>query len=329
MKKIILPVINKVDTPQNYILPTSYYSLKVDLVYISAEHNIGLEDILTRIENEVRVEANQTGEKEKEPPAMLIGMVGKPNVGKSSLINKILNDERVIVTPVPGTTRDSIDLEVRRNLQTFILVDNAGIRKLKKVKEETESAAIIRAEKAMQNADVIIFILDLAKFPDQNDLLIARKIEKAAKPVIIAGNKWDLLDPNTDFDSYYRKIKSRFNSLFFAPFVPISAKTGKNVFLLIDKAQAIQQKLRKRFKTSVVNQTIKDILNRKKLLTVENRPFVPKFVSIETQEPFFLKFFCKYNERLKPTDELFLKKRIVEKLDLEGIPVFFKIVTSK
>ena len=335
----VLPVINKVDHPEKFILPTSYYRLKSDFLFISAEHKDGLDELLHRIEDECG-----TNNKDKSKPADVvdvyedkkihktrISIMGKPNVGKSSIINKIINDDYVIVSPIPGTTRDSVDLEVKRKGKPFILVDNAGIRKLKKVKEGTESAAVIRAEKDIRNADIVIFVIDISHKIDQNDLLIAHKLLKAAKPIIIAANKWDRVENKDKMNAQtiISKVRQRFNFLYFAPMILVSAVTGKNIFTLIDKAEAIHNKQNTRIKTSLVNTVIRDILKERKCLTDSNNPFNPKYITIESYQPFFVAFYTSSRYKLKAFHETYLKKRIVEKFELEGIPVFFKIVPGK
>jgi GTPase len=330
IKKInqaVLPLVNKVDKPENYILPSSYYQLKEDFLLISAEHNLDIDILLERIA-QTFLHYHPSSDKSGSA-VMRISIMGKPNVGKSSLINKILKDEQVIVSPIPGTTRDSVDLEVKRKHKRFILVDNAGIRKLQKVKEGTESAAVIRAEKDIRFADIIILVLDISEKIDQNDLLIAHKILKSAKPVIVACNKWDLATHNDGSQKLLPAVKKRFNFLYFAPFVLVSALTGKNVFDLIDRAEAIHLKLEQKIKTPELNTRIQEILTERKFLTLPGRPFNPKYVAIESYRPFFLHFHASSPHRLKPSHETYIKKRIIEVFDLEGIPVFFKIGGKK
>jgi len=326
LHKPLILVINKIDHPEKHLPPSSYYSLKNDLVCISAEHNLGIEELGAAIVKEIGEMAAASANAEELPRLCI---VGKPNVGKSSLANRILNDEKVIVSPVPGTTRDSIDLELRRNNRSFILVDNAGMRKLQKVKEETESAAVIRAEKSILKSDIIIFVIDLARDIDQNDLLIAKKIIQAAKPVIIAGNKWDLVEAKERRDNLLQDIRHKFNSLYFAQFIAVSAKTGKNINELIDRAIAIEQKQKQKIRVAALNKTVQEILKEKNLIDMNNARFAPKFVSIESQRPLFIKFFSKSNAQLKTSDELFLKKRLNRELGLEGIPLFFKTSSRK
>ncbi|MEN8153809.1 MAG: ribosome biogenesis GTPase Der [Acidobacteriota bacterium] len=322
----IIPVMNKVDNPGKFILPDSYYSLKLDFVQISAEHNIGIEDVLEVIDN--KFSDIKTGIIDHEHPVMRISIMGKPNVGKSSIINTILNDEMAIVSPLPGTTRDSVNFEVKRKGKKFVLVDNAGIRKLKKVKESTESAAVIRAEKDLSNADIIIFVIDISKKIDQTDLLLAKKILNSAKPVIIACNKWDLIKEKSDSDNILNKIKRTLHAFYFSPFIIVSAKTGKNIFNLIDTGDQINHILNTKISTSHLNKVIREILNEKKLLTDKNIRFNPKYMSIESYKPFFLHFHS-FSSRLKSFDEKYLKKRVFEKLELTGIPVFFKTSPNK
>jgi GTP-binding protein len=326
LHKEIIPVINKVDRLDNFIPPVSYFELKADYIYVSAEHNLGVEVLLDRITKTLKSSAQAVPELIS---AARISIIGKPNVGKSSIINKIVNDELVIVSPLPGTTRDSVDLEVRRNQLAFVLVDNAGIRKMQKVKESTESAAVIRAENELRRSDIIIFVIDISKRIDQNDLLIAQKVVKAAKPVIIAGNKADLLDANTASNKFFAQAHNRFNSLYFAPFIAVSALTGKNIFQMFDLAESTLAKLDNKIQISKFNELVKRLLREKKLTTTDHRIFSPKYISIESQRPFFIKFHCKSGMKLNPSDELFLKKRLTQELHFEGIPIFFKITASR
>ncbi|MEN8222086.1 MAG: ribosome biogenesis GTPase Der [Acidobacteriota bacterium] len=319
----IIPVINKVDNLGKFILPSSYYSLKADFIYISAEHNLGVGDLMETVG---KLFSNYSGEKKAEElPVMRISIMGKPNVGKSSIINQILNDEMAIVSPLPGTTRDSVNFEIKRKGKNFIIVDNAGIRKLKKVKESTESAAVLRAERDLVNADIIIFVVDMSKKIDQNDLLIAKKILKSAKPVLVACNKWDLVEDKEKLDRILGNIKRSLNSFYFAQYLIVSAKTGKSVFDLIDTASEINNFINNRMTTKQINEIFQSALREKKYYTESGRTFAPKFVSIESYRPFFLKIYSN-SGKLKTAHETFLKKKLSQKINNPGIPIFFKIL---
>jgi GTPase len=324
-RKMIV-VVNKVDNPENYLLPADYYGLKRDFIFISADHDIGVDDLTSRIASEL-AGADPESEADAEPDTRL-SIIGKPNVGKSSIINRLLNDEAVIVSPLPGTTRDSIDLEIQRNRERFILVDNAGIRKLQKLKENTESAAVIRAEKSMTNADVIIFVVDISARIDQTDLLIASKIIDSCRPVLIAANKTDSVRDQQSLSAMTEAIHRRFRDLYFAPVIPISAMTGKNIFAMFDRAVAIDRRLKRRLKTSDLNDLLPKLMAEKKYMTDRDTIFHPKFINIESRKPFFVRFFGRIHGHLKASDERHLKKRISEELQLEGVPIFFKVVSQ-
>ena len=207
----------------------------------------------------------------------------------------------------------------------YVLVDNAGIRKMQKVKEDTESAAVVRAEKNIRLADVVIFVVDLSRKIDHNDLFIARKVIRSAKPVVVAANKWDLVSEKSDAQNLLRKLRSRFNQFYFAPLVLVSAETGKNMHVLVRKIVAINQILHGGVKTSRLNQILRAILAEKRLLLENNRVFNPKYASVESTRPFFIRFFSGRTTRLKPAAETYIKKRLVEELGLEGVPIFFNI----
>jgi GTP-binding protein len=235
----------------------------------------------------------------------------------------------VIVSPLPGTTRDSVDVEIRHKNKTFILVDNAGIRKLQKVKDSTESAAVIRAERGLKDVDVLIFVVDISKKIDQNDLFIAQKIQKSARPVIIAGNKWDLVEEKGLGLSLAKKIENKFNFLYYAKFIATSAVTGKNIFHLMERVEIIWNRLTTPIKTPALNRIVSQILSEKRLMTEKNRIFNPKYVSVESYRPLFFRFQSSSGQRLKPFFEMYLKRRLIDMLDLSGIPVFFNIVAKK
>ncbi len=323
--KNVIPVINKVDNLGKFLLPTSYYTLKTDFIYISAEHNIGVGELLDKIG-----EFFKGYSKKSLPdtnPVMRISIMGKPNVGKSSIINQILSDEMAIVSSLPGTTRDSVNFEIKRKGEKFIIVDNAGIRKLKKVRESTESAAVIRAERDLINADIVIFVLDISKKIDQNDLLIAKKIIRSAKPVIVACNKWDLVEEKEKLDKLLGSIKRSLNSFYFAQFLIVSAKTGKSIYDLIDKSSEIFEYIQNRMSTKKINGIFQSALSEKRYYTESGRGFSPKFVSIESYRPFFLKIRSN-SGKLKSADETFLKKKLSLEMDNPGIPIFFKIISK-
>lgn len=322
----IVAVINKVDNPGQYLLPTSYYSLKEDFILISAEHNLNIEVLDRYISGFFKTYLEKETISLVDKPIMRLSFMGKPNVGKSSIVNRLINDEKAVVSPVPGTTRDSVDFMIKSHGNSFILTDNAGIRKLKKIKESTESAAVVRAEKDLINTDIIIFIVDISKNTDQNDMLLAKKILKSAKPIIIVCNKWDLVKNSLNSNKLIGKIRRTFNQLYFAPVIISSALEGKNISEIIRMAEVVFKRLNEKIKTSDLIEIIQKILTEKRLMTQTGLIFKAKYINLESNKPFFIKFHTKSATRLRIADERYLKKRISEKLNLPGVPLFFKIV---
>jgi len=130
-------------------------------------------------------------------------------------------------------------------------------------------------------------------------------------------------------NKFFAQIHNRFNALYFAPFIAVSARTGKNIFQMLDLAEGVMAKLEKKIQLSAFNELVKKLLREKKLTTADHRIFSPKYISIESQRPFFIKFHCKSDLKLKPTDEMYLKKRLTQELHFEGIPIFFKVSASR
>jgi GTP-binding protein len=322
----ILHVMNKIDNPSTHFMPPSYYCLKADFILISADHNIGIGNLLDRIQEQLSDCESKT---ELPVEATKISFIGKPNVGKSSLINKLLNEDKIIVTPLPGTTRDSVEYELHRNNKVLQLVDNAGIRKMQKIQESTEKAAVIRAKKNIKNTDIILFILDISSKITREDMTISSLVVESHKPVIIVCNKWDLIQEKQDATHYHKKIRRRFNKLPYATIVFTSAVSKKGLFSILDHADRISENRSKDIKTSYLNKLIKDLVNEKKLYTVNNKRFDPKYCVIESRAPFFIRFYVTSVTRLKPHSEKYLKNRIRESLGVEGIPIFFKTIHNE
>jgi len=330
VKKInrnLISVLNKVDNPESFICPASYYSLKVDFISIAATHNINLDALYGAVLQSL-AGSDRPGD-QLESHRQAIAVFGKPNVGKSTLVNAFLGREKMIVRPEPGTTRDSVESELKRNRATLLVIDNAGLRKKSKIAEETEIAGVIKAEKTLKKADVLIMVLDISRPLDQNDLLIAAVVQKAAKPVIIALNKSDLLEEPGLCERRAKEFRKRLHGLYFADMQVVSALNNKNVGKILDKTEEIYDKLHvKKIKTANLNKIIRLLLAERRYLTISGLPFQPKYFSVESYQPFFVKFHSKRKDRLRPADELYLKKRLLAEIGWQGIPVFFKLIAK-
>ena len=252
-RKPIVLAINKVDSFQKFMADTyEFYNLGIgDPVPISAASRLGLGDLLDEV---VKHFPEQTGEIEEDDRPR-IAIVGKPNVGKSSIINKLIGENRVIVSNIAGTTRDAIDTEVRRNGKDYIFIDTAGLRRKNKIKEELERYSIIRTVTAVERADVVILVIDAKEGVTEQDAKIAGIAHERGKGIIIAVNKWDAIEKNdkTVYE-YTNKIRNILSYMPYAEITFISAVTGQRLPKLFELIDMVIQNQNLRVATGVLNE---------------------------------------------------------------------------
>ncbi|MDD7016443.1 MAG: ribosome biogenesis GTPase Der [Firmicutes bacterium] len=253
-KKVVLAV-NKVDKPT---LPDDFYDFYElglgEPIPISSVNMLNLGDLLDRI-----VESFPEGAGTEEEDVIKIAMIGKPNVGKSSLVNKLLGENRVIVSPIAGTTRDSIDTPFEKDGEKYLLIDTAGIRRKSKVNEDIEKFSVIRAVAAIERCDVCLLMIDAQEGVTEQDKRIAGIAHEAGKGLVIVVNKWDLVEKETNTMNDYRKeVASELTFMSYAPTVFISALTGQRVSKVIDTARAVAANRAMRVPTGQLNNLIMD-----------------------------------------------------------------------
>ncbi|HST31458.1 MAG TPA: ribosome biogenesis GTPase Der [Chthoniobacterales bacterium] len=266
-KKPILLVVNKIDHDKHEALAADFDSLGFDKdVSISAEHNRGIGELLDNI-SQLLPEAiglkpdvgNQTSEASSEPNS--IAIIGRPNVGKSSLINAIVQSERAIVSELPGTTRDSVDIIYERDGQQFRFIDTAGMRRRGRLSSSVEVFSVMRAEKSIQRADLCVLIVDLTHGVTAQDKRIGGLIQEAGKGALVVLNKWDLVKPKrggrqTIFE-LADEARERIFFLDYAPVVIASARTGENVERLFGMIDRIDRGSKARIGTGVLNRLLR------------------------------------------------------------------------
>ncbi len=273
-RKPVVLVINKIDVEKHDPLAAEFDSLGFEkIISVSAEHNRGISELLDAIELQLPSPANvehptpvrhslgEGGSNVGVPIAIAIAIVGRPNVGKSSLINSIVHVERAIVSELPGTTRDAIDIVYERDGLKFLFIDTAGIRRRGKVSSSAEVFSVMRAERSIRRADVCILVIDLTMGVTAQDKRIAGLIQKARKPAIIILNKWDLVKPKRrEKQSGKELMEETRSSIFFLKYAPVlitSASTGENVDGLFAKIRKVQHASRKRIGTGVLNRLLR------------------------------------------------------------------------
>ena len=258
----VILVVNKVDSFEKF-MPDVYefYNLGLgDPVPISAAGKLGLGDMLDLVVE--HFDADAAEEEEDDRPK--IAVIGKPNVGKSSMINKLLGEERVIVSPIAGTTRDAIDTSVLRNGREYVFIDTAGLRRKSKIKEELERYSIIRTVTAVERCDVAILIIDAEEGVTEQDAKIAGIAHERGKGVIIAVNKWDLIEKdNHTMKKFTEKVWQKLSYMPYAELIFISAKTGQRLPTLFDVIDAVIDNCSLRVQTGVLNEILTEAMAMK------------------------------------------------------------------
>ncbi len=264
-QKPLVLVINKVDHEKHEPLAAEFDSLGLEpSVSISAEHDRGISKLLTEIERRLPSPVAPADIKHQtstfEPP-LAVAIVGRPNVGKSSLINSIVRGERAIVSELPGTTRDAVDILYERNGRKFVFIDTAGIRRRGKHSSSVEVFSVMRAERSIRRADLCILMVDLTMGVTAQDKRIAGLIQQARKPAIVVLNKWDLVRPRRREKEAARQLaeetRARIFFLAYAPVLTVSALTKENVEKLFASIEAIRRAARQRIGTGILNRLLR------------------------------------------------------------------------
>lgn len=256
-KKVVL-VVNKIDTGKPNDDFYDFYELGLGVPYpISSVNMLGLGEVLDEIVEGIR----ETEYEEEEDDSVKVAVIGKPNVGKSSLVNELLGEERVIVSNIAGTTRDSIDSPFMYDDRKFTLIDTAGIRRRSRINENIEKYSVIRAVAAIERSDVCILMIDAQEGVTEQDKKIAGLAHEAGKGVLIVVNKWDMIEKETNtMKEYTKNIRKELIYLSYAPVLFISVLTGQRVNKIMDLVIRIEQQCCMRVPTGVLNTLISDAI---------------------------------------------------------------------
>ncbi|HYY14492.1 MAG TPA: ribosome biogenesis GTPase Der [Chthoniobacterales bacterium] len=259
-QKPVIFVVNKVDHPRHEALVADFDSLSFDhAIAVSAEHNRGIPELLSKIDN--LLPSGITPRPSNLKPPLAIAVIGRPNVGKSSVINAIVQQQRAIVSELPGTTRDAVDISFERDGQQFVFIDTAGIRRRGKRSTSVEVFSVMRAERSIRRADLCILIVDLTSGVTAQDKRIAGLIQGAHKAAIVVLNKWDLFKPNRGENRVILQlVHEAREQLFFIDYAPVlvaSAQTGENVARLFRIIGKVERDSRVHIGTGVLNRSLR------------------------------------------------------------------------
>lgn len=319
-KKPVVLVCNKADNmsrDKNEIY--EFYNLGIGEPYpISAANALGIGDVLDAIFE--HLPEKKAGEDEDDK--IRVAVIGKPNVGKSSLINKILGQNRTIVSSIAGTTRDAIDTEYENQYGKYVLIDTAGIRRKSKVKESIEKFSIMRTMLAIERADVCLMMIDANEGVTDQDAKIAGEAHEAGKGIIIVVNKWDEYEKETGtLEKYKKEIYNKLSYLSYAPIIFISAKTGQRVDKLFAMINNVAEQNAMRISTSVLNQVINEAIAIVQPPSDKGRRLKILYgTQVSTKPPTFV-IFVNNKELFHFSYERYLVNQIRKEFGLEGTPI--------
>jgi len=317
--KPVFLVVNKVDNSDRLLEAAEFYSLGFDnIFFISAMSGSGTGEVLDAIAELIP----KTEEEENGSALPKFAIIGQPNVGKSSLLNALVGSERTIVSEIAGTTRDSIHTHYNLFNKEFILIDTAGIRRKTKVHEDLEFYSVIRAIKAMDEADVCLLLLDAEKGITAQDLNIFSLAVKKGKGIVVVVNKWDLVDKETNTSrDYTTKLKERFAPFTDLPIIFISAKEKTRIFKVIETALEVFENRSRKIPTSKLNDIMLKAVESFHAPVVRGHAIRIKFVSqLPTPVPSFA-FFSNYPDDIKQPYRNYLENQMRKSFPLEGVPI--------
>jgi len=322
--KSVIPVVNKVDHPKEMGALAAFYSLGMgDPLPISAVHGRGTGDLLDRI---CELLPQETAEGEPAEETIKVALVGRPNVGKSQLLNTILGRERVIVSDIPGTTRDAIDTPFSHGGRSYLLIDTAGVRRKSRVKEAVEYYSVLRSLRAIERADIALLLLDAAEGIAEQDRKLAGYIDQVGRGLIIGVNKWDLIQERQQARQEWLEEISR--AFAFAPYAQVaffSALTGSRVQNLFPLLEKVWQELYKRVPTSLLNELLIDALAVNPPPSYKGKRLKIYYASQVAVRPPTFVFFVNNPQFMHFSYQRYLENRLREAFDFAGVPLRLKI----
>jgi GTP-binding protein len=321
-KKVLL-VVNKVDNGERLMDANEFYNLGLgDYFPLSSMNGSGTGELLDEVVKFLPAE-----EPGQTPELPRIAIVGRPNVGKSSLVNSLLGEERNIVTPVAGTTRDSIYTRYNKFQHDFLLVDTAGLRKKGKVSEDIEFYSVMRAVKTIENSDICLLLIDATRGIESQDLNIMSLIQKNNKGMIVLVNKWDLIEKdNSTTIKFETDIKEKTAPFTDYPILFISAINKQRIHKVLELVERVNQNRNRKITTSELNEVMLQVIKNNPPPALKGKYVKIKYV---TQLPIYtpaFAFFCNLPQYVKDPYKRYLENRMREKFDFTGVPIriFFR-----
>ena len=322
VKKPIILAVNKIDEGLQSANAAEFYSLGLgEPIPVSGAHGVGIGDILNRIVDQIKDHKEETRD-----DAITFSLIGRPNVGKSSLTNAILAQERVIVSDISGTTRDSIDTPFTKDGKDYVVIDTAGLKKKGKIYEAIDKYSAIRALKAIERSEIVLLVIDGDQGILEQDKHVIQYATDLHKAIIIVVNKWDLVDKDTNtMSSFTKEIRKEYKFLDYAPVVYVSALRRKRIDTLIEALNMVHEAYHTRIKTSLLNDVIQEaqVMNqapdfnggRLKIYFATQVLTCPPTITLSVNDPDYMHF----------SYQRYLENRLRETFNFDGTPIKFTL----
>ena len=323
-------VVNKTDRKDAEEAVPEFWELGFERVLpMSAEHGDGTDDVLDAIGEIVPAESAEEEEEDENAPVR-VAIIGRPNVGKSSLLNRLTQQERAVVSPISGTTRDAIDSEIVRNGKPYLIIDTAGIRRKGKTTDEAEKLAVISARKAIERCEIGLVMIEATEGVTAQDATVAGYAEDAGKAAMILVNKWDVGEhAPDDYKKFEDQLRFKLKFLAYAPLLFISAKTGRNVEKIFPKIDTIIEGYRRKFRTSELNAILERAVTAHNPPAVRGRPRRFYYVTQLKSGPPTFALFSNVDEPLHFSYRRYLENQFRDAMGLVGCPIHFVIRARK
>lgn len=320
-KKVVV-AINKVDNKKAMENIYDFYELGFShYVPVSGSHNVGIGDLMDTVTSDFDKNLSE----EYDSDVIKFCVIGRPNVGKSSLVNAILNEERVIVSDVAGTTRDTVDTEFSYEKRPFVVIDTAGMRKKGKVYESIEKYSLLRSLKAIDRSDVCLVVINAEEGIIEHDKHIASYALEAGKALVLVVNKWDTIDNKDEaIKDFTKKVRAEFQFLSYVPIVFLSAKTKKRMHTLMPEIIKVFENSNREIKTSVLNDVITDAVALQAPPSYKGKRLKIYFTAQTDVRPPKITFHVNNKGLVHFSYERYLENKIRENFDFEGTPIVFQ-----
>lgn len=320
-----LLVVNKIDRRDAEESVPEFYELGFErLLPISAEHGAGVDDVIDAISEIVAAPPEDSTAPLSD--AIRVAIIGRPNVGKSSLLNRLTNEERAVVSPISGTTRDAIDSEIERGGRRYLLIDTAGIRRKGKTTDDAEKLAVISARKAIERCEIALVMIDATEGVTAQDATVAGYAEEAGKAALILVNKWDVGEHTQDEAKRFEDdVRFKLKFLSYAPLEFISAKSGRRVEKIFPRIDTIVDGYRKRFRTSELNEILERALRDHHPPSVRGKQRRFYYATQLKTQPPTIALFSNVDEPLHFSYRRYLENQFRDALPLVGCPIHFVI----